>query len=82
MGTVKAGPLTRHVGKVTDVAVPFRLQLGVTAYDVKAAAKRLRASEWPGTQEWIGEYLRGSYSDAEALAAFTPLVEEGPRGAG
>jgi predicted phosphodiesterase len=43
-----------------------------TAYDLERAARRMRASGWPGNAEFIEEnLLHGPPSDAEALAVFT-----------
>jgi predicted phosphodiesterase len=53
------------------------VQLRRTAYDVEAAAAHLRTSTWSGVDAWIDEYLTGSYSDADALAAFTPMAAAG-----
>jgi putative phosphoesterase len=58
------------------------VQLRRTDYDIDAAVAQLRTSGWPGVEEWIGEYVLRSYSDAEALTVFTPMSDEGPRGKG
>lgn len=50
-----------------------RIELRRTPYDVEAAASELRArSTWPGLDDWIASYLRSTYSDADAHAAFSP----------
>lgn len=50
-----------------------------TTYDVRAAAERIRAGRHPHAAEWALEYVVAPHGDAEALEAFTGLVDpEGP----
>ena len=44
-----------------------------TAYDVEAAAARIRAGAHPKAGEWAQEYVVEPHGDADALAAFTAL---------
>lgn len=49
------------------------VQLRRTGYDRGAACARIAAeSGFPDAAAWAEEYVRSAYSDAEALAAFTP----------
>lgn len=49
------------------------VQLRRTTIDLAAAADRIVAeSAYPEVAGWVGEYVRTNYSDAEALAVFTP----------
>jgi hypothetical protein len=46
-----------------------------TAYDVEQAAARISPGGHPDAAAWADEYVLSQYVDAEALAAFTPLVD-------
>jgi predicted phosphodiesterase len=46
-----------------------------TAYDVELAAERIRSGGHPDAAAWADEYVLAQYGDAEALAAFTALVD-------
>ncbi|MCI4063154.1 metallophosphatase family protein [Micromonospora sp. R77] len=49
------------------------VQLRRTRYDVDAAAARIAAgSAFPEAAQWVDEYLRGRYSDLDALDTFGP----------
>jgi predicted phosphodiesterase len=56
------------------------VELRRTAYDVEAAATRIRASGYPHAAEWAREYVVSPYGDAEALETFTALVDPLPGG--
>jgi putative phosphoesterase len=47
-----------------------------TAYDVEAAAERVRASGLPGADEFAGEYVLTSYSAEEASQTFERMAAE------
>jgi putative phosphoesterase len=47
------------------------VELRRTAYDVEAAAARLREGGYPGIEDWLQEYLFQQHSDAEALRVFS-----------
>jgi predicted phosphodiesterase len=51
------------------------ITLRSTSYDVELAAARIRSGGHPDAAAWADEYVLAQYSDAEALAAFTPLVD-------
>jgi predicted phosphodiesterase len=51
------------------------IRLRSTAYDVEKAAARIRSGGHPGAAAWADEYVLARYGDAEALAAFTALVD-------
>ncbi len=51
------------------------VELRRTAYDVEAAAARIRSSRHPAAAEWAQEYVVEPYGDAEALEVFTALVD-------
>jgi predicted phosphodiesterase len=51
------------------------ITLRSTAYDVELAAARIRSGAHPDAAAWAEEYVLTQYGDAEALAAFTPMVE-------
>ena len=51
------------------------ITLRSTAYDVELAAARIRSGGHPDAAAWADEYVLAQYGDAEALAAFTPLVD-------
>jgi predicted phosphodiesterase len=48
------------------------VELRRTPYDVEAAAAVLRTGGYPGVEAWIDAYVRQSFSDDDALAAFAP----------
>ncbi|MEV0001360.1 metallophosphoesterase family protein [Micromonospora sp. NPDC050980] len=48
------------------------VQLRRTRYDVDAAARVVAGSGYPAAARWVDEYLRGRYSDLDALTAFGP----------
>jgi predicted phosphodiesterase len=48
------------------------VELRRTRYDVEAAADVLRTGGYPGVEGWIDNYVRQSFSDDDALAAFGP----------
>jgi hypothetical protein len=54
------------------------ITLRSTAYDVELAAARIRSGGHPDASGWAEEYVLAHYGDAEALAAFTPLVDPPP----
>lgn len=45
-----------------------------TAYDLRSAAERLRASSWPGVEEFVTDNVVTTPSDAEALATLHPYA--------
>jgi hypothetical protein len=51
------------------------LTLRSTSYDGELAAARIRSGGHPDAAAWADEYVLARYGDAEALAAFTPLVD-------
>jgi predicted phosphodiesterase len=51
------------------------ISLRSTAYDVEVAARRIRSGGHPDAAAWAEEYVLTRYGDAEALAAFAPLVD-------
>jgi diadenosine tetraphosphatase ApaH/serine/threonine PP2A family protein phosphatase len=51
------------------------VQLRRTAYDVDAAAARIRAGSHPDAEAWAAEYVLASPSDVEALEVFSKLVD-------
>jgi predicted phosphodiesterase len=51
------------------------ITLRSTAYDVELAAARIRSGGHRDATAWADEYVLAHYGDAEALAAFTPLVD-------
>ena len=51
------------------------ITLRSTPYDVELAAARIRSGGHPDAAAWADEYVLAQYGDAEALAAFTPLVD-------
>jgi predicted phosphodiesterase len=51
------------------------VELRRTAYDVEAAAARIRSGGHPDAAAWADEYVLAPYGDVEAMAAFTPMVE-------
>jgi hypothetical protein len=51
------------------------ITLRSTAYDVELAAEVIRSGAHPDAAAWAEEYVLTQYGDAEALAAFTPMVE-------
>jgi predicted phosphodiesterase len=51
------------------------ITLRSTAYDAELAAARIRSGGHPDAAAWAHEYVLSPYGDAEALAAFTPLVD-------
>ena len=54
------------------------VELRRTAYDVEAAAARIRAGGHPDAAAWAQEYVVSPYGDAEALETFTALVDPLP----
>ena len=56
------------------------VQLRRTPYDVEAAASRIAASGHATGEAWAREYVLEPYGDAEALEAFTALVDPLPEG--
>jgi predicted phosphodiesterase len=52
------------------------VELRRTAYDVVAAARRIESGRHPQAASWAQEYVLEPHGDAEALAAFTDLVEQ------
>jgi putative phosphoesterase len=54
------------------------VELRRTAYDVEAAAERIRAGRHPTAAEWAREYVVAPHGDAEALEAFGRLVQPPP----
>jgi diadenosine tetraphosphatase ApaH/serine/threonine PP2A family protein phosphatase len=53
------------------------VELRRTAYDLERAAELIRASGWPGAEEFVRENLLVVPSREEALAVFEPLVGRG-----
>lgn len=51
------------------------LVLRRTAYDVEAAAARIRSGAHPDAAAWAQDYVVTPPGDAEALEAFTGLVD-------
>src|SRR3954452_7333086 len=51
------------------------ITLRSTSYDGELAAVRIRSGGHPDAAAWADEYVLARYGDAEALAAFTPLVD-------
>jgi predicted phosphodiesterase len=47
-----------------------------THYDTAAAAARISASLYPDAADWARDYVLNSYSDIEALKAFTKIANE------
>jgi predicted phosphodiesterase len=54
------------------------VELRRTAYDVEAAATRIRAGAHPRAAAWADEYVVSPPGDAEALEVFTKLVDPLP----
>ena len=48
------------------------VELRRTAYDVAAACAVLTGGGYPAAAEWCDAYVRATFSDRDALAAFTP----------
>jgi predicted phosphodiesterase len=48
------------------------VELRETHYDVAAAGATLSAHGYPGIEGWLDAYVRRTFSDADALAAFGP----------
>jgi predicted phosphodiesterase len=48
------------------------VELRRTPYDVAAACATLAASGYPGIDGWLDDYVRQTFSDAEALRVFGP----------
>jgi predicted phosphodiesterase len=59
------------------VALGPDVQLRRTEYDLQAAADRIRATDYPGAEEFVRENVLTVPSRAEALAAFEPRVTRG-----
>ncbi len=53
------------------------VELRRTRYDAEATAARVRASGFPGADEFVEEYVLHAYSAAEATEAFEQLAAEG-----
>lgn len=51
------------------------VSLRCTTYDVERAAERIRSGGHPDAAAWAADYVVAPPGDAEALAAFTPLVD-------
>jgi hypothetical protein len=67
----------RHRDLIAGLPMTVTLDVdGRTPYDVRAAAARIADSGYPDASAWAEAYVLHTYSDAEALAAFTPLVSQ------
>jgi predicted phosphodiesterase len=66
-----------HAGAAWALLGPG-LELRRTAYDVEAAAARLRRSELPWAEDWVKAYVLHHYTGDEALAAFTRMADTSP----
>ena len=52
------------------------VELRHTAFDVEAAAGRIRMSGFPGADEFAAEYVLNSYSAEEATETFERMAAE------
>jgi predicted phosphodiesterase len=50
------------------------VELRRTAYDARAAAERIAASDYPDAAAWAEEYVVHPYDDVAALEAFTAII--------
>ena len=55
------------------------VELRQTRYDAAAAAEAIRASGYPGADEFVSEYVLASHPAEEATAQFERMAEERPR---
>jgi hypothetical protein len=64
-----------HAGAAWALLGPA-IDLRRTAYDVEAAAARLRNAAWPGADTWVENYVLRQATDIEALQVFGRMAED------